>query len=266
MADLTTTYMGIPLSTPLVVAASSISSLMDRILLAEQAGAGALVIRSLFEEQIQMEALKLEERLSAGGESFAEALSLFPTLKHGEAKEHLHWIEKARAAVKMPLLASLNAVSPGAWTKYAALLEATGVDALELNVYAVAADPRRKGAEIELELCEVLEAVRSEVRIPVAVKLSPFYTSTANVAALRPARGEGAARRRDGRPDRFGAAQEWHPLSLDDAPPARGLDGRTWLRQARGLPGQVEPEGRGGAVRPRTGAVWAAGGGEEALP
>ena len=192
MADLTTTYMGIPLSTPLVVAASSISSLMDRILLAEQAGAGALVIRSLFEEQIQMEALKLEERLSAGGESFAEALSLFPTLKHGEAKEHLHWIEKARAAVKMPLLASLNAVSPGAWTKYAALLEATGVDALELNVYAVAADPRRKGAEIELELCEVLEAVRSEVRIPVAVKLSPFYTSMANVAAELDRRGAAA--------------------------------------------------------------------------
>jgi dihydroorotate dehydrogenase (fumarate) len=183
MADLKTTYMGIPLQTPLIVAASSISSMIDRIKTAEQAGAGALVIRSLFEEQIMFDALKMEEDLSVGAESFSEALSYFPPLQHGEADEHLMWIEKTRTEVTMPLIASLNAASPGAWTKYAKQLEATGVDGLELNIYAVASDPDRTGGDIERSLFETFEAVKGEVQIPVAVKLSPYYTSTANVAA-----------------------------------------------------------------------------------
>jgi dihydroorotate dehydrogenase (fumarate) len=106
--------MGIPLSSPLVVAASSISGLTDRSVLAEQAGAGALVIRSLFEEQIQFDALRLQDSLAVGGESYAEAMSYFPKMRHGEADEHVMWVEKSRKAVKMPLIASLNAVSPGA--------------------------------------------------------------------------------------------------------------------------------------------------------
>jgi dihydroorotate dehydrogenase (fumarate) len=93
------------------------------------------------------------------------------------------WIEKTRAEVKMPLIASLNAVSPGSWTKYARQLEGTGVDGLELNVYSVAADPARTGAELEQELYQIVEAVRAEINIPLAVKLSPFYTSAANVAS-----------------------------------------------------------------------------------
>jgi dihydroorotate dehydrogenase (fumarate) len=181
MIDLGTSYMGIRLASPLVVAASPVSSMLDRIEMAEKSGAGALVIRSLFEEQIMFEALSLEQELAVGSESFPEAITYFPKIKHGEAREHLMWVEKARKAVKMPLIASLNAVTPGAWTKYARQLESTGVDGLELNVYAVATDPEKPGAQIEAELYEIVEAVLSEVHIPVAVKLSAFYTSPVNI-------------------------------------------------------------------------------------
>lgn len=183
MPDLKTTYMGIPLRSPIVVGASSVSAMVDRIKMAEQAGAGALVIRSLFEEQIQFDALRLEEALSVGAESQPEARTYFPNIKHGDAKEHLMWVEKARKAVTFPLLASLNAVAPGAWAEYAAQLEGAGVNGLELNIYSVAADPRRAGTAIEKELYEVVAAVRQRIQIPLAVKLSPFYTSVANVAA-----------------------------------------------------------------------------------
>ncbi len=183
MPNLKTTYMGIELNSPIVVASSSISSFIDRIKLAEQAGAGLLVIRSLFEEQILMDALRLEEELSVGADIFPESLSYFPDLEHGKADEHLMWIEKARKEVKLPLIASLNAVSSGGWVKYAKQLEATGVDGLELNVYAVAADQKVNGAVLEAQLYEIVEAVIGEVDIPVAVKLSPFYTSIANVVS-----------------------------------------------------------------------------------
>lgn len=189
MTDLKTTYMGIALETPILIAASSISNYIDRIKAAESAGAGALVIRSLFEEQILFDAMRMEEDLSVGADVFPEALSYFPDLKHGEADEHLMWVEKTRAQVKMPLIASLNAISPGAWTKYAKQLENTGVDGLELNVYAVATNPAMSGAEVEKKLYETVDAVLSEVKIPVSIKLSPFYTSTVNVASELDKRG-----------------------------------------------------------------------------
>jgi dihydroorotate dehydrogenase (fumarate) len=182
MTDLTTSYMGIPLTSPLVVAASSISSMIDRVRLAEQAGAGALVIRSLFEEQIQLDALHLKENVRVGGESYAEAESYFPEVRPGAGEEHLHWIEKTRAAVKMPLIASLNATSPGSWVHYARQLEGTGVSGLELNLYAVPGDPRRDAPQIERELLDIVAAVRAETRLPLAVKLSPFYTSLGHLA------------------------------------------------------------------------------------
>jgi dihydroorotate dehydrogenase (fumarate) len=189
MADIKTTYMGIDLETPILVAACSISSFIDRIKEAEQAGAGALVIRSLFEEQILFESLRLEEELSFGSEFYPEALSYFPHIEHGEASEHLMWVEKTRAEVKMPLIASLNAISSGTWTKYAKQLEDTGVDALELNVYSVVTNTDKNAADVEKSLYEIVEAVLSEVKIPVSVKLSPYYTSTANVAAQLAKRG-----------------------------------------------------------------------------
>ena len=189
MADLKTTYMGISLSSPLIVAASTISSYIERVKMAEQAGAGALVIRSLFEEQIQFDRLRMDEALSVGEYSYAEAASFFPKLQHGGAGEHLMWVEKTRKAVRLPLIASLNAVSVSGWTGYARQLAGTGVDGIELNVYAVPADMGKTGAEIEQAMFDVVAAVRAEVQIPVAVKLSPFYTSTVNVAAELDRRG-----------------------------------------------------------------------------
>lgn len=183
MANLKTTYLGIELKSPIVAAASSISSQIDRIEQVEKAGAGALVIRSLFEEQINQEALKFEEDLAVGSDSFAEALSYFPNIEYTEAAEHLMWIRKTRDAVDLPLIASLNAYSPGTWVKYARKLEETGVDALELNPYAVAVNPDLSGADVEKALYEVVRSVVEEVSIPVSVKLSPFYTSLMNVAA-----------------------------------------------------------------------------------
>ncbi|OGO12980.1 MAG: hypothetical protein A2Y93_09935, partial [Chloroflexi bacterium RBG_13_68_17] len=189
MADLKTTYMGISLSSPLIVAASTISSYIERVKMAEQAGAGALVIRSLFEEQIQFDRLRMDEALSVGEYSYSEAASFFPKLQHGGAGEHLMWVEKTRKAVRLPLIASLNAVSVSGWTGYARQLAGTGVDGIELNVYAVPADMGKTGAEIEQAMFDVVAAVRAEVQIPVAVKLSPFYTSTVNVAAELDRRG-----------------------------------------------------------------------------
>ncbi len=192
MANLKTAYMGIEVDSPLLIAASSISSYIDRIKLAEQAGAGLLVIRSLFEEQIQMEAQRFEESLSVGAEIYPEALSYYPEIEHGDADEHLMWVEKTRAEVELPLIASLNAISQGSWTKYAKQLEATGVQGLELNVYSIAANPKRKGVDVEKELYDIVEAVKGEVGIPVSVKLSPYYSSMANVAAELSKRGADA--------------------------------------------------------------------------
>lgn len=192
MSNLATTYMGIPLKNPLVVAASTISQMVDRVKMAEDVGAGALVISSLFEEQIQYEQQRFEESLDVGAYNYAEAESYFPDIQFGETEEHLMWVEKTRKAVKMPVFASLNAVSPGGWVKYARQLESTGVDGLELNVYAVATDLTKPGAVIEKELYDIVEGVKAEVQIPVAVKLSPFYTSAVNVAAELDRRGANA--------------------------------------------------------------------------
>ena len=181
MADLSTTYMGIALKNPVMVAACALSSKVDNIRRAEEAGAGALVIRSLFEEQIRHEIGELDEALSQGANSYAEALSYFPAISHGEAKEHLFWVERTRSATQMPLIASLNAVSPGSWVKYARQLAGTGVNGLELNYYSVEADLSRDGVSAEQQMLDIVSAVRAEVEIPVAVKLSPFYTSAGNV-------------------------------------------------------------------------------------
>ncbi len=181
MANLRTTYMGVELRNPLVVAASSISSYIDRVQMAENAGAGALVIRSLFEEQIALDGLAMEEALGIGADSFPESTSFFPEVEHGGSKEHLMWVEKTRKAASMPIFASLNAVSPGAWTSYAKDLANTGVNGLEVNFYAVPTDGNRPGGDLEKALFDVIESVKQSVDLPLAVKLSPFYTSPAHV-------------------------------------------------------------------------------------
>lgn len=181
MANLSTSYMGIELKNPVLVAASALSSKVDNIRRAEDEGAGGLVIRSLFEEQIRHEIGQLDEALSQGAESYAEALSYFPAISHGEAKEHLFWVERSRAATSMPLFGSLNAVSPGSWVQYAKQLADTGVDALELNYYSIEADLNRAGLDAEQRMLDIVSAVRQEVSVPIAVKIGPFYTSVGNV-------------------------------------------------------------------------------------
>lgn len=182
MADFSTNYMGIPLKSPIVVAASTISGMIDRIQLAEDIGAGALVIKSLFEEQIQLGQQQLDNFLAEGSRLAEVPKSpLSPMMPKG-VEEHLMWIERTREKVKMPLIASLNAVSPGGWVQYASYLEQTGVDGLELNVYSIPTDPYKTGAQIEQDLYDIFDSVSAKVKIPVAIKLSQSYTSVMNVA------------------------------------------------------------------------------------
>jgi dihydroorotate dehydrogenase (fumarate) len=179
MADLSTTYMGVPLKNPLIVAASSISNHVDKVKKAEEVGAGALVIRSLFEEQIQYDEMTMMDFLERSAAISPEVhSSFFPPVESGGPREHLMWVEKTRRAVQIPIFASLNAVSPGAWTSYARQLQETGVAGLEINYYIVATDPDVPGSDLEKALLEIVASVTQEVTIPVAVKLSPYYTST----------------------------------------------------------------------------------------
>jgi len=193
MADLSTSYMGIPLGNPVVVSACSLSGSMDNLKQIEQFGAGGLVIKSLFEEQILHEMGDLDEMLSVGSDAFAESLSYFPKLQHGEAREHLMWMEEARRAVRTPLFGSLNAVTPGKWVEYARQMSETGVDGIELNVYAVESDLTRDAAAVERRLMETFEAVSAAVTLPIAVKLAPYYTSVGNVVQQLDRRGARAA-------------------------------------------------------------------------
>lgn len=182
MADLSTTYMGIPLKNPVIVAASSISSHVDRVKKVEEMGAGALVIRSLFEEQIQHDEMTMTDFLERAANISPEIQSPFyPPVDYGGPREHMMWVEKTRRAVQMPIFASLNAINPGSWVSYAKQLEETGISGLEINYYSVATDPARPGSDLEKALFDIVAGVVQEVKIPVAVKLSPYYTSTPNI-------------------------------------------------------------------------------------
>lgn len=182
MTDLSTTYMGISLKNPVIVAASSISNYVDKVKKCEDLGAAALVIRSLFEEQILTDQRTMQDYLENASYISPEIQSgFYPPVEHGGPREHMMWVEKTRKAVKMPIFASLNAVSPGAWISYAKQLEETGIDGLEINYYTVSADPGKSGSDYEKVLFDIVAAVTSEVKIPVAVKLSPYYTSVAYV-------------------------------------------------------------------------------------
>jgi dihydroorotate dehydrogenase (fumarate) len=183
MADLRTTYMGVPIANPIVVGSSSLSKSIDSIKRLEEAGAGGLVVKSLFEEQVQMEEEEFRTRLGALDLGFSEAVSMFPKMKDGGPKQHLYWVEQARKAVKMPLFASLNCVSRVAWGDYAKQLEGTGVNGIELNFYSPALDPEIAASDIEKREISILEGVRAAVKIPIAVKLHPHYTSLMNVVS-----------------------------------------------------------------------------------
>jgi dihydroorotate dehydrogenase (fumarate) len=192
MTDLSTSYLGIPLKNPLIVAASAISSHIDKVKKAEEAGAGGLVIRSLFEEQIQHDAMTMSDFMERAAYLAPEIQSSFyPPIEHGGPREHLMWVEKTRRAVSMPVFASLNAVSPGTWVSYAKQLQETGVAGLEINYYIVAADPTVTGSDLEKRLLDIVASVKEAVSLPLAVKLSPYYTSTPHVVAELEKRGVG---------------------------------------------------------------------------
>jgi dihydroorotate dehydrogenase (fumarate) len=182
--DLTTTYLGMKLRTPLVPSASPLSEDIDNIKRMEDAGASAVVLSSLFEEQILLDRYELHHHLTRGAESFAEALTYIPEpddIRLG-AEDYLERIRKAKEAVAIPVIASLNGVSIGGWTDYASLIQEAGADALELNIYYIPTDPTLSGAEVEQTYLDILTMVKSLVTIPVAVKLSPFFSNLANMA------------------------------------------------------------------------------------
>jgi len=156
---------------------------VDSVRALEAAGAGGLVIKSLFEEQVQIEEEEFESRISASEGTTAEAQSFFPQLHHGGPKEHVYWVREARKAVKFPLFASLNCVNSSSWVEYASRLADTGVNGLELNFYSPALNPEITSGDIEKREADLLAAIRAAVQLPIAVKLHPYYTSLMNVVA-----------------------------------------------------------------------------------
>ncbi len=182
--DLTTTYMGMALKNPIVPSASPLSESLDNIRRMEDAGAAAVVMYSLFEEQITLESQQLDHYLSYGTESFAEALSYFPdmgTYKVGP-DDYLNRVGRAKQAVDIPVIGSLNGVSTGGWIEYARQIEEAGADGLELNVYYIPTDLGMTSAEVEQLYLDILRDVKKTVSIPVAMKLSPYFSATANIA------------------------------------------------------------------------------------
>jgi dihydroorotate dehydrogenase (fumarate) len=177
MTSLQTQYLGLNLASPIVVGACSLSKRIDAIRALEDAGAGALVIKSLFEEQIQFEQSEFEASISQHDNAFQEAMSMFPRLSHAGAKEHVFWVKKTRKEVTMPLIASLNCVARDAWVEYAVQLAETGVDALELNFYSHPRDASLQSGDIEKYETDVVAKICAAVKIPVSVKLHPFYTN-----------------------------------------------------------------------------------------
>lgn len=182
--DLTTKYMGLKLKNPIVPSASPLSQSVDTVKAMEDAGAAAVVVYSLFEEQITHESGELDHYLSVGTNSFAEAQTYFPEQDefHLGPYQYLDHIASLKKAVDIPIIGSLNGVSTGGWIKYAQNIEQAGADALELNVYYVAADKNITGSEVENMYVDVLKEIKKNVKIPVAIKLSPFFASMSNMA------------------------------------------------------------------------------------
>jgi dihydroorotate dehydrogenase (fumarate) len=192
MADLSTTYMGIPLKNPLILGASNLVSQAETVRLLEEAGIAAIVYKSLFEEQVQLESLQLIEELSEYEERSAEMARIFPSLEHAGTKEHLLNLRKMKEMTTIPVIGSLNAVYEPTWVEYARELEKTGIDGLEINLYAIPGYFEIDGKSIEERQVEIVKSVRQAVRIPVSVKISPFYTNTLNFVKRIDEAGAGA--------------------------------------------------------------------------
>jgi dihydroorotate dehydrogenase (fumarate) len=182
--DLTTTYLGLQLKNPLVASASPLSKKVDLVRRLEDAGAAAVVLYSLFEEQITHESRELDHYLSRGAEQYAEALSYFPDMEQYNIgpEPYLEHLQRVKHAVDIPVIGSLNGVSTGGWIEYAHKIEQAGADALELNIYYLPAGQDITSAELEESYLALVRDVRAQLRIPIAVKLSPFFTALPNMA------------------------------------------------------------------------------------
>lgn len=182
--NLSTTYLGMTLSSPLVASASPLSESLDNIRRMEDAGAGAVVLFSLFEEQIRREREALYHYLTHGSETFAEALTYFPepATYHAGPDQYLELIRRAKESVRIPIIASLNGSSIGGWTKFAHKMQDAGADALELNIYYIPTDVNLSGQAVEQTYIEIVKAVKKAVSIPVAVKISPYFSNMAHMA------------------------------------------------------------------------------------
>jgi dihydroorotate dehydrogenase (fumarate) len=181
MVDLRTTLGGIEIKNPIVVGASNLVSSPDNLKLMEEAGAAAIVYKSLFEEQIQLERLELDEEVNEYRERNAEMISLFPNIEHAGPSEHLMNLRLAKESVKIPVIASLNCIFSETWVEYAKQLEETGVDAIELNFFAVPRSFKTEDHEIISQQLEVFKAIKKAVKVPLIIKLSSFYTNALNV-------------------------------------------------------------------------------------
>jgi dihydroorotate dehydrogenase (fumarate) len=184
MTDLSTYYLGRKLRSPLVASSSPLCKNLSNLQKMEEAGAGAVVLHSLFEEQIALEGQSLDRFLNAGSDSYAEFSSYFPDLGPYEIgpRAYLLHIRAAKKALKIPVIASLNGASLNGWIRYGREIEDAGADALELNIYFLPASFEKSGAQIEDDYCELVSAVKAHVRIPVAVKLGPYFTSIPHLA------------------------------------------------------------------------------------
>lgn len=182
--DLSTTYLGMKLKNPIMPSASPLSKDLDRVKKLEDAGASAIVMWSLFEEEIESEQLELHFRTSIHSESYAEALNYFPEFSEYKIgpEFYLEHLRKIKESVSIPVIASLNGKSIGGWTDYAKKIEEAGADALELNIYFLATDPTKSCIEIDTLYIDIVKEVRKTVKIPIAVKLSPYFSSTAWIA------------------------------------------------------------------------------------
>ncbi|MFN2379608.1 MAG: dihydroorotate dehydrogenase-like protein [Bacteroidales bacterium] len=181
MGKLRTNYMGIELENPIIAGASNMSADLDKLKEAEDAGVGAIVFKSLFEEQIQLERFQLDESLSEYNDIHAEMITTHPDIDHAGPDEHLMNVKKAKESLSVPLIASLNAVNHDTWVIYAKLLAEAGVDALELNFYSTPDNPDKGAAEIEDEQVRVVKEIKKSVSLPVSVKLSSEYTNVLNM-------------------------------------------------------------------------------------
>jgi dihydroorotate dehydrogenase (fumarate) len=183
--NLTTRYMGLTLKNPMVASASPLSQRVDTIRQLEDQGASAVVMFSLFEEQIQHDLAAMEHFMAFGTESFGEALSYFPAVDDFDVgpTQYLELVRKASAAVDIPIIASLNGTSERGWVDFASLMQEAGAKGLELNIYYIPTEMRRTGSEVEEQYLDVLARVRAAVTIPIAVKVGPYFSAFANMAA-----------------------------------------------------------------------------------